>query len=353
MAGLPDINVHEERKHRILINGFGRVGRALFRILTLSQHLEISHINDPLPPEQIAYLLKYDSVMNRFFTEIHVEGDTLYVGNRAITLTHSENLGAAEIKASGAEIVVNSSGRNNDRKALEALIKAGAKRVVVSKPLASGICDRTVMMGVNNTDLRATDRIVSAGSCTAHCYAPLIKMLAPQFGGLRRGYMMTVHAYTSGQNIVDGGHSSDPRRGRAAAHNIVPTTTESLISFEQVMPEFAGKLVGMAQRVPVVNGSNVELILELERAATREEINDHVRALSEHHYARIVEYTEDPIVSSDIIGNPHSCVFDSQLTHVHGGKGNLARLIGWYDNEWGYANRLAELLELCAIRGVK
>ncbi|MCC6574650.1 MAG: type I glyceraldehyde-3-phosphate dehydrogenase [Planctomycetes bacterium] len=351
MSGLPDINLHEERKHRVLVNGFGRVGRALFRILSLSQNVEIVAINDPLPAKQLQYLLKYDSVMNRFFAETRVEGDKLFIGNRAIALTHSENVGDAEIKAAGAQLVVNSSGRNNDRASLDALVKAGAKRVVVSKPLPAGICDRTIMMGVNNADLRASDRIISAGSCTAHCYAPLIKMMQPQFA-VRRGYMMTVHAYTSGQNIVDGGHSQDARRGRAAAHNIVPTTTESLVSFEQVMPDFKGKLVGMAQRVPVVDGSNVELILELEKETTREAINEHIYALSEHHYARIVEYTEDPIVSSDIIGNPHSCVFDSQLTHVHGGKGNLVRLIGWYDNEWGYANRLAELLELCAIRSV-
>ncbi len=351
VTSLPEIHDSQEHKHRVLVNGFGRVGRALFRILSLSQNLEIVHINDPLPASQLAYLLKYDSVMNRFFAEIRAEGDNLVVGSRSVRVSHEQALSPDEIKACGSEIVVNSSGRNNDRAGLEALIAGGARRVVVSKPLPEDVCDRTILMGVNNADLRSSDRIISAGSCTAHCYAPLLKLMQPQFA-VRRGYMMTVHAYTSGQNIVDGGHSLDARRGRAAAHNIVPTTTESLTAFEQAMPELKGKLVGMAQRVPVVDGSNVELVLELEKPTTREEINDHVRALCERHYARIVEYTEDPVVSSDIIGNPHSCVFDSLLTHVHGGRGNLVRLIGWYDNEWGYANRLAELLELCAVRSV-
>lgn len=330
---------------RILVNGFGRVGRALFRLLSTSSTLEIAAINDPLPASQLAYLLKYDSVMNRFFAEVRTEGENLLWNGRRIPVHHVEHAGKEEIRGNDVALVVNSSGRHNSRRDLENLLHAGARRVIVSKPLEAGVCDRTILMGINNAALRAGDRIVSAGSCTAHCYAALIKALAARYA-IARGYMMTVHAYTSGQNLVDGGHEGDVRRGRAAAHNIVPTTTESLVAFEQAMPEFAGRIVGMAQRVPVIDGSNVELILELEKPATARELNAHLREQAERRFARIIEYCEDPIVSGDVIGNPHSCVFDSLLTHA---QGNLVRLIAWYDNEWGYANRLAELLELCAL----
>lgn len=335
----------EERRTRILINGFGRIGRALFRLLSTSSSLEIAAINDPVPAAQLAYLLKYDSVMNRFFSEVTTEGEALIWSGRRIPVTHAETLTKAEIRGAEASIVVNSSGRNNSRSQLHALLDAGAGRVIVSKPLPAGVCDRTILMGVNNSELRREDRIISAGSCTAHCYTPLIKALTSRWR-IQRGYMMTVHAYTSGQNLVDGGHEADPRRGRAAAHNIVPTTTESLVAFEQVMPEFAGRIVGMAQRVPVIDGSNIELVLELQEDATAEALNAFVREAAERRFARIIEYCEDPVVSQDIVGNPHSCVFDSLLTHS---QGRLVRLIAWYDNEWGYANRLAELLELCAV----
>ena len=336
----------ENTPTRILVNGFGRIGRALFRLLSTSANLEIAAINDPLPAAQLAYLLKYDSVMNRFFSEVRAEGEHLLWSGRRIPVHHVEHAGKSEIRGNEIELVVNSSGRHNSRTHLEALLACGARRVIVSKPLEQGVCDRTIMMGVNNTDLRTADKIISAGSCTAHCYAPLLKALATRFT-IKRGYMMTVHAYTAGQNLVDGGHESDPRRGRAAAHNIVPTTTESLVAFEQAMPELRGKIVGMAQRVPVIDGSNVELILELDKETSAQELNKFMREQAERRFARIIEYCEDPIVSGDIVGNPHSCVFDSLLTHA---QGNLVRLIAWYDNEWGYANRLAELLELCAVQ---
>ncbi len=338
----------EEHRTRILVNGFGRIGRAIFRLLSTSNTLEIAAINDPLPASQLAYLLKYDSVMNRFFSEVVADGEDLVWAGRRIPVSHAVSIGKAEIRGNEISLVVNSSGRNNTRGQLEQLLGAGASRVIVSKPLNAGVCDRTIMMGVNNTDLRTSDRIVSGGSCTAHCYTPLIKLLAQKWT-IQRGYMMTLHAYTSGQNLVDGGHEADIRRGRAAAHNIVPTSTESLVAFEQVMPEMRGRIVGMAQRVPVIDGSNVELILELDKDTSADELNGFVRQGAEQRFAHIIEYCTDPIVSGDVIGNPHSCVHDSLLTHA---QGNLVRLIAWYDNEWGYANRLAELLELCAARGV-
>jgi glyceraldehyde 3-phosphate dehydrogenase len=286
---------------------FGHLlGRALFRILEAGKSAEVVAINDPLPAEQLAYLLKYDTVMGRFKGDIVADGETLVVNGRRVILSHNGLLGAAD----GCDIVVNSSGRNNTRENLEQILEHGAKRVLVSMPLSRGVCDRTVMMGVNHADLQATDTIISAGSCTAHCYTPILKLLHERWP-IIRGYMMTVHAYTSGQNLVDGGHDRDPRRGRAGGSNIVPTTTESLTAFEQVMPELAGRITGMAQRVPLTNGSNVELLVEVRGRPTADEVNEHVAAASKAEFKGIIEYSEDPLVSSDVLGNPHSAVFDS------------------------------------------
>ncbi|MCA8935578.1 MAG: type I glyceraldehyde-3-phosphate dehydrogenase [Planctomycetes bacterium] len=329
---------------RILVNGFGRVGRALFRLLETRKEAEVAAINDPLPADQLAYLLKYDTVMGRFPGEVSIQEGALMVNGRRVALTHCERLSAREL--SGCDVVVNSSGRNNTRENLETILEHGADRVFVSKPLSSGVADRTILMGVNQQELQSKDRIISAGSCTAHCYAPILKTLHERWQ-VQRGYMMTVHAYTSAQNMVDGGHERDPRRGRAGAQNIVPTTTESLVSFEQVMPELAGRISGMAQRVPVVNGSNVELVIELEGNVGVSELNDAIKQAAEGAYKGVIEYSADPLVSSDIVGNPHSSIYDSQLTHVQpNGQSTLVRIIAWYDNEWGYANRLAELLYL-------
>lgn len=329
---------------RILINGFGRVGRALFRILESREGLHVAHINDPLPAEQLAYLLKYDSVMGRF-GDVAVEDGRLIVNGRRVTLSHNGKLNQSALD--GIDVAVNSSGRNNSRESLEALLAMGAKRVVVSMPLPADVADKTILVGVNQSELAPEHRIISAGSCTAHCYAPLVKLVHERWP-LIRGYMMTVHAYTSAQNIVDGGHQRDPRRGRAAAGNIVPTTTESLTAFEQIMPTLAGRLTGMAQRVPVINGSNVELILELEGSPTTKQINDCMQKAAEGEYMGILEFSRDPLVSSDVIGNAHSAVFDSEITSVAPGAGPsaLVRLLAWYDNEWGYSNRLAELLSI-------
>jgi glyceraldehyde 3-phosphate dehydrogenase len=337
---------HQPLKHmakRILVNGFGRVGRALFRILESRAGADVVAINDPLPADQLAYLLKYDSVMGRFGGEVAVDGAALVVNGRRVALSHHQCVTAREVD--GCDIVVNSSGRNNTRENLEAILDLGAKRVVVSMPLSRGDCDRTIMMGVNQQDLRPEDTIISAASCTAHCYTPIVKTLHERWQ-VTRGYMMTIHAYTSAQNLVDGGHDRDPRRGRAGASNIVPTTTESLTAFEQIMPDLAGRLRGLAQRVPVLNGSNVELVLELRGRPTAYDINRHMEEAAAGEFAGIVEYSMDPLVSSDVIGNPHSAVFDSQLTHAETAETTLVRIIAWYDNEWGYSNRLAELLAL-------
>lgn len=325
----------------VLINGFGRVGRALFRLL-LRNGTRVLRINDPLPARQLAYLLKYDSVMGRMDADVSAQGSTLHVGDLRVDLSHADVLTREEVR--GCELVVNSSGRNNQRAGLQHILGLGARRVVVSKPLAAGDCDRTILRGVNDGDLRPQDRIISAGSCTAHCFAPIVRELHRRWP-VAGGYMMTVHAYTSGQNIVDGGHPGDPRRGRAAGANIVPTTSEAMVAFDQVVPELAGRITGMAQRVPVINGSNIELVLQLQGVATAADINACIAGAA--NLRGLVEYATDPLVSSDIIGNPHSAVFDSALTHAMPcAQGTLARVVAWYDNEWGYANRLAELLAM-------
>jgi glyceraldehyde 3-phosphate dehydrogenase len=300
-------------------------------------------INDPLPASQLAYLLKYDTVMGRLKHEVRVVDGGLMIDERRVAVSHVDALTAREVD--GMDVVVNSSGRDNSRDNLERLVSMGARYVIVSKPLARGVCDRTVLMGVNTPG--PDDRILSAGSCTAHCYTPILKALHERWPVVR-GFMMTVHAYTSGQNVVDGGHGTDPRRGRAAAGNVVPTTTESLVAFEQVMPELAGRIHGMAQRVPVVNGSNVELVLELRGRALADDINEALRDAAQGEFRGIIEYSTDPLVSSDIVGNPHSGVVDGLLTEAHMAETTMARVIAWYDNEWGYSNRLAELIDAVA-----
>ncbi len=328
---------------RVLINGFGRVGRALFRLL-LDSKAQVVRINDPLPNEQLAYLLQYDSVMGRLGHDVRIDGDALLVADTRVLLSHSQRLTSHDVV--GASVVVNSSGRNNTHENLSEILSFGVDRVIVSKPLAADVADKTILMGLNHSELTETDRIVSAGSCTAHCFTPVLKTLHETFG-VENAYMMTVHAYTSAQNLVDGGHPTDMRRGRAGGVNIVPTTTESLVAFDQVMPDLAGKVVGMAQRVPVVNASNVELVVQLSANVAAPVINETLLNAAHNEMRGIVEYSDAPLVSSDIVGNPHSSVVDSLLTHsTPNGAGSLARVVCWYDNEWGYANRLMELLEM-------
>lgn len=332
------------REIRIAINGFGRIGRALTRALQNHPSLKIALINDPMPADQAAYLLKYDSVMGKLFGSVEVKKNGLSVLGHEIEMTHETSVADVNWKERGIDFVINSSGKRMAREILERYLENGARRVFISAP-APGLADAHVLMGVNNMALDPKARIISGGSCTAHCFAPVMQMLSTDYK-IERGFMQTVHAYTSAQNLQDGSHPNDPRRGRAAANNIVPTTTEAIKAFEAAMPAFAGVLKGMAMRVPVANGSNIDLTLQLEREPSgRDEINEYLKLHTEMGMRKIVEYSEDPLVSTDIIGNPHSCVIDSLLTEVHG---PLVRLFLWYDNEWGYTSRFAELLELAS-----
>ena len=337
-----------QREIRIAINGFGRIGRALMRLLQNHPSIKVVLINDPMPVDQAAYLLRFDSVMNRFFGLVEaIPGDqgedTLEVMGNAVRMTHNPSMRDFNWAEAGVDFVINSSGVRKPREIFEQYLANGAKRVFISAP-APGLADTHVLMGTNNMELRNEHRIISGGSCTAHCFAPIIQMLSQDYT-IERGYLQTVHSYTSAQNLMDGPHPSDPRRGRAAASNIVPTTTEAVKAFEAACPQYAGLLKGMAMRVPVNDGSNIDLILQLDREPSRDEINEYLKIHADMGFRKIVEYSEDPLVSSDIVGNPHSCIVDSLLTEVHG---PLVRLFLWYDNEWGYANRFVELLELAS-----
>ena len=331
-----------QREIRIAINGFGRIGRGLCRALQNHPQLKIAHINDPMPKDQAAHLLRFDSVMGRFFGKVEVTESGLKVLDQSVAMTHETSVADFNWREMGIDFVINSSGKRVSRETLERYIEMGAKRVFISAP-APDLADAHILMGVNNMEFPPNARIISGGSCTAHCFAPIIQALSTDYK-IERGFMQTIHAYTSAQNLQDGPHPSDPRRGRAAAHNIVPTTTEAINAFEAALPKYKGLLKGMAMRVPVINGSNIDLVLQLEKEPSgRDEINEYLKLQAEMGLRKIVEYSEDPLVSSDIIGNPHSCVIDSLLTEVHG---PLVRLFLWYDNEWGYTNRFCELLEL-------
>lgn len=333
----------EPAEARVAINGFGRIGRGLCRLLAEHPHLRIGLINDPMPTDQAAYLLKYDSVHGRFPLKVETGPGGLWIGDTLVRMVHEESMAGFNWEANGVELVVNSSGKRNERDHLESFLENDARRVLISAP-APDVADVHILRGVNDDALRPEHRIISGGSCTAHCFAPAVMELTGRVG-IERGFLQTIHSYTSSQNLMDGPHASDPRRGRNAASNIVPTTTEAVKAFEQALPQFRGLLKGMAMRVPVTDGSNIDLVLQFDRECRREDVNRWLREGADGRWRGIMEYSEDPLVSSDIVGNPHSCVVDSLLTEVHG---NLARVFLWYDNEWGYTKRFVELLELCA-----
>ena len=325
---------------RIGINGFGRIGRSVFRILSDRDDIEVVAVNDLYENQQLAYLLKYDTVMGVLDKDVSVEGDRMYVDGDSISMideTDPANLPWADL---GIDIVVESTGVFRVREQLEKHLEAGAKKVILTVPPKDEI-DATIVLGVNDRDLEPQHRIVSNASCTTNCLAPIAKILDDAFG-LEEGFLTTVHAYTNDQRLADVPHK-DRRRSRAAAENIIPTTTGAARAVGKVMPHLDGKLDGMAMRVPVPDGSIVDFICRLAAAPTREEINTAVREAAEGPMKRVVEYSEVPLVSSDIIGNPHSSIFDALSTATqHKG---FAKVVSWYDNEWGYSNRVVDLME--------
>jgi len=327
---------------RVGINGFGRIGRLVFRVMAARPNdFDVVAINDLSSAEHLAMLLKYDSAQGRFDGTVEAGDKALIVNGKKIPIIAERDPANLPWKALNCEIALESTGFFTNRASLEKHLAAGAHKVILSAP-AKDKLDQTVVMGVNDSKLKASDRIVSNASCTTNCLAPMAKVLNDTFG-IVKGLMTTVHAYTNDQRVADQIHE-DLYRQRAAAVNIIPTKTGAAKAVGEVIPELDGKLTGFALRVPVLTGSVTDLTVELARNVTRDEINHAIKAASEGHFKGIIEYCTDPIVSSDIVGNPHSNIFVPDQTLVIGG--NLAKVIAWYDNEWGYSSRTAQLISL-------
>ena len=328
---------------RIAINGFGRIGRLVYRAMANDPDLEVVAVNDLGDIPTMAHLLKYDSVHRRAFDVIEVVEDGMVVDGHKVVVLSERDPKDLPWKDLGIDIVVESTGFFTDGEKAKAHLEAGAKKVIISAPGKN--VDNTIVMGVNDdTYNKETDNIVSNASCTTNCLAPFAKVLLDNFG-IKRGFMNTIHAYTNDQKILDLPHQ-DLRRARAAAMSMIPTTTGAARAVALVLPELKGKLDGFATRVPTPDGSMVDLTVELEKEATVEEINAAMKAAAEGPMKGILEYTSDPLVSIDIVGDAHSSVFDSGLTMVLGGEGNFVKCISWYDNEWGYSNRVKDLAKI-------
>jgi glyceraldehyde 3-phosphate dehydrogenase len=324
---------------RVGINGFGRIGRNFFRAaLEQGADIEIVAVNDLGDTATTAHLLKYDTILGRLKAEVSHTADTITVDGHTIKVLSERNPADIPWGELGVDVVIESTGIFTSGEAAGKHITGGAKKVIISAP-AKGE-DITIVMGVNNDKYDAANHhIISNASCTTNCVAPMAKVLLENFG-IVKGLMTTVHAYTNDQRILDFPHS-DLRRARAAAENIIPTTTGAAKATALVIPELAGKLDGIAMRVPVPTGSVTDLVVELEREVTKDEVNAAFQKAAEGGQLKgLLEYTEDPIVSSDIVNQPASCTFDSSLTMV---QGKSVKVIGWYDNEWGYSNRLVDL----------
>ena len=325
---------------KIGINGFGRIGRTVLRIMESRSDFEVVAINDLSSPEGLAHLFKYDTVMGVFGADVKAGAGQISVGGRAITVTAERDPSKLPWKALGVDFVIESTGIFRKRSEIAAHLDAGAPKVLLTVPPKDEI-DAMVVLGVNDDALKAEHRIISNASCTTNCLAPVAKVLSDSFG-VRRGLMTTVHAYTNDQRIADMIHK-DLRRARAAAQNIIPTSTGAAKAVGKVIPALAGKIDGMAMRVPVVNGSVIDLVAVLDKEVDVAAVNAAMKAASQAGpLAGILAYTEDPIVSSDIIGNPHSSIFDAGATMVI--DANMVKIISWYDNEWGYSNRVVDLV---------
>lgn len=325
-------------KIKIGINGFGRIGRLVMRsVLQRNMDLEIVKINDLTDNKTLATLFKYDSVHGVYPGEVSATDDKIIVDGVEILASSERNPEDLAWGELGVDIVIEATGVFRSREAAAKHLTAGAKKVIISAPAKDQV-DATVVLGVNDDILTAEMEIVSNASCTTNCLAPLAKVINDKFG-IESGFMTTVHAYTADQRIQDAPHK-DLRRARAAAVNIVPTSTGAAKAVGVVLPELKGKLEGIATRVPVPDGSLTDLTVVIKKEASVEEINAELKRASENELKGLLEYSDAPLVSSDIVGNPHSSIFDSELTAVNG---KLVKLVSWYDNEWGYANRTADL----------
>jgi len=330
---------------KIGINGFGRIGRTFFRAALkdkeFNENFEIVAVNDLTDPKTLAHLLKYDSVHGILDADIGFKENVIVVGKNEVKVLSEKDPATLPWKDLGVELVLESTGLFRDRENASKHLSAGAKKVIISAPGKNP--DATIVLGVNeNIYDKEKHNIISMASCTTNCLAPMIKVLQEKFG-IKRGLMTTCHAYTNDQRVLDLTHK-DLRRARAANLSIIPTTTGAAKAIGEVINEVAGKLDGIALRVPVADGSVVDLIVELEKEVTKDDINSAFKSY-EKELKGILQYTEDEIVSVDVIGNPHSCMFDALSTMVIGEKGSFVKVLGWYDNEWGYSCRLVDLMK--------
>ena len=327
---------------KVAINGFGRIGRSVFRILNNRSNVDVVAINDIFDKEALTYLLKYDTVMGRFPENVSLKGDILKTESESVKLIAERDPTSLPWGELGVDIVIESTGIFRQRKQLENHLSAGAKRVVLTVPSKDEI-DYTVVLGVNDSGLLPEHKIVSNASCTTNCLAPMAKILNDSFG-INMGVINTIHAYTNDQRLADVPHS-DWRRSRAAAENVIPTTTGAARAVGKVLPELNGKLDGIAMRVPVPDGSVVDLNVRLEQDVSVDDVNEAVReSANSGPLQNVLQYSTLPVVSTDIIGNPHSSIFDAPFTRVV--EGNFVKTLNWYDNEWGYSNRVADLLSV-------
>jgi glyceraldehyde 3-phosphate dehydrogenase len=324
----------------VAINGFGRIGRSILRIIVENDSdINVVAINDLGNYENLAYLLKHDSVMGILDRKVSVAGDKLIVDDRTIQLTSIKDPAELPWKEMDVDVVIESTGIFRDSESLNKHLDAGAKKVLLTVPPKDDI-DATIVLGVNDGDLKPEDKIVSNASCTTNCLAPIAKVLDDNFG-IISGLMTTVHAYTNDQALAETTHS-DFRRGRSATQNIIPTSTGAAKAVGMVLPELNGKLDGMAMRVPVPDGSVVDLVVELEKKVSIDDINKAVKNAADNELNGILEYSEVPLVSTDILNNPHSSIYDASSTQLL--EGNHVKVVCWYDNEWGYSNRVVDLI---------
>lgn len=326
------------RKKRVAVNGCGRIGRLTIKLLMEKEDIDLVAVNDLTDPGTLAHLLQYDSVHGKYPYPVTVKDGDIYIKSQQIKIFAEKDPAQVPWASLDVDIVLESTGKFTDKAGASRHLLAGAKKVIITAP-AKDEDVPTVVLGVNEHILTGEEKIISNASCTTNCLAPMVKLLDERFG-IVKGFVSTVHSYTNDQNLHDAPHR-DLRRARAAAYSIIPTTTHAAKAMEIVLPHLKGKIEASAMRVPVPDGSLTDLIVQLERETTTEEINQAFLESSKKELNGILEYTEDPIVSIDIIGNPHSCIFDSGLTSV---KGNLVKIVGWYDNEAGYANRLVDLV---------
>ena len=322
---------------KIAINGFGRIGRMCFRSLINNSQVEVVAINDLTDVKTLAHLLKYDSVHGRFSGTIDHNADSIVVNGKAIKIYAAKDPASLPWGDLGVEVVIESTGIFTDKESASKHIQAGAKKVIISAPATGAV--KTIVLGVNDDQITAEDTVLSNASCTTNCLAPMAKVLHDKFG-IEKGYITTIHAYTADQRLQDAPHK-DLRRARAAALSMVPTSTGAAKAVGEVLPELNGKLDGVAVRVPTPDGSMTDLVAVLKRDVTIAGVNAAMKEAAEGPMKGILEYCTDPIVSIDIVGNLHSCIFDAALTAVNG---NLVKVMGWYDNEAGYSQRVCDLI---------